>query len=281
MRTIHTDTVRDLVKVLLLRAATELPSDVRTALQNALVIEKSTAGRKVLEEILENERIARTERIPLCQDCGLAALFLEVGEAIRFEGPDLTESLNEGVRQASAEGFLRAMVVLDPLYRRENTGDNTPVIVHLERVPGETFRVCVFPKGMGGEAASTFTALPPLGGEEAVVAAVRKAVDLYGANACPPLVVGVGIGGNFETAPLLAKKSLLRPVGTRNADPRYARLERRLLEEVNGLGIGPAGYGGTVTALDVHVEVGPTHAAGLPVAVNLCCHACRRAEGTL
>lgn len=281
MRTIQTDQVRDLVRGLFLRAQTELPPDVRAALQQALTIEKSAPGRRVLAELLENERIARTEKIPICQDCGLPVLFLEVGEEIRFEGPSLIESVNEGIRRATEEGFLRPMVVDDPLYRRENTGDNTPAIVHPERVPGDFFRIIAFPKGMGGESASTLTMLRPLDGEEAVARTVLDTVDRFGANACPPLVVGVGIGGNFETAPLLAKKALLRPVGTRNAEKGYARLEKRLLEEINGLGIGPAGYGGTVTALDVLVEFAPTHAAGLPVAVNLCCHACRRAEGTL
>ena len=281
MRSIQTDRVRELVRQLFLKAQTELPPDVRAALQQALRNEKSEAGRRVLLELLENERIARCEKIPLCQDCGLGVLFLEVGERVRFEGAGLLESVNEGVRLAVKEGFLRAMVVADPLYRRENTGDNTPAVVHLERVPGETFRAVAFPKGNGAESGSTFTVLRPLDGEGAVVRAVLQTVERFGANACPPLIVGVGIGGNFETASLLGKKSLLRPLGRRNADPRYAHLEERLLEEVNGLGIGPAGYGGTVTALDVHVEFAPTHSAGLPVAVNLCCHSLRRAEGTL
>lgn len=279
MRVIHTDKVRDLVEDLLIRAEADLPRDVRKALEKALASEKSEAGRMVLEEILENERIASEERIPLCQDCGLPVLFIEVGQDVLFEGPGLISAVNEGVRLATAKAFLRRMVVRDPLYGRENTGDNTPAVVHLEIVDGENVGVVAIPRGMGSENASSLAMLRPTDGENEVMRFVLETVDRLGANACPPLVVGVGIGGNFEVAPLLAKKALMRPIGSRSRDPRYAAFEESLLARVNALGIGPAGYGGTATALDVHIEFAPTHIAGLPVAVNMSCHALRHAEG--
>lgn len=279
MRVIHTDKVRDLVEDLLIRAEADLPRDVRKALEKALASEKSETGRMVLEEILENERIASEERIPLCQDCGLPVLFIEVGQEVLFEGPGLISAVNEGVRLATAKAFLRRMVVRDPLYGRENTGDNTPAVVHLEIVDGENVGVVAIPRGMGSENASSLAMLRPTDGENEVMRFVLETVDRLGANACPPLVVGVGIGGNFEVAPLLAKKALMRPIGSRSRDPRYAAFEESLLARVNALGIGPAGYGGTATALDVHIEFAPTHIAGLPVAVNMSCHALRHAEG--
>lgn len=281
MRVIHTDKVRDLVEDLLIRAEADLPRDVRKALEKALASEKSEAGRMVLEEILENERIAREERIPLCQDCGLPVLFIEVGQEVLFEGPGLISAVNEGVRLATAKAFLRRMVVRDPLHGRENTGDNTPAVVHLEIVDGENVGVVAIPRGMGSENASSLAMLRPTDGENEVMRFVLETVDRLGANACPPLVVGVGIGGNFEVAPLLAKKALMRPIGSRSRDPRYAAFEESLLARVNALGIGPAGYGGTATALDVHIEFAPTHIAGLPVAVNMSCHALRHAEGSV
>lgn len=281
MRVIHTDKVRDLVEDLLIRAEADLPRDVRKALEKALASEKSETGRMVLEEILENERIASEERIPLCQDCGLPVLFIEVGQEVLFEGPGLISAVNEGVRLATAKAFLRRMVVRDPLHGRENTGDNTPAVVHLEIVDGENVGVVAIPRGMGSENASSLAMLRPTDGENEVMRFVLETVDRLGANACPPLVVGVGIGGNFEVAPLLAKKALMRPIGSRSRDPRYAAFEESLLARVNALGIGPAGYGGTATALDVHIEFAPTHIAGLPVAVNMSCHALRHAEGSV
>ena len=281
MRAIHTNQVRDLAETLFRRAAVDLPGDVETALLKAGDAEKGELGRVILGELVENERIARREGIPICQDCGLAVLFMEVGQEICFEGPGLMTAIDEGVRRATVGGFLREMSVQDPIYERKNTGDNMPAIVHATFVPGESLKLIAFPKGMGSENAGSITMLRPGDGEEGVVRSVIETVDRLGANACPPLVVGVGIGANLEVAPLLAKRALLRPMGSRNPDPRYADLEIRLLSQINDLGIGPAGYGGTVTALDVHVEFAPTHLAGLPVAVNLCCHACRRAEGSI
>lgn len=281
MRTVHTNQVRDMVEFLFRRAATDLPGDVESALFKAGEVEKGEMGRAILGELVENERIARREGVPICQDCGLAVLFMEVGQEVCFAGPGLMSAIDEGVRRAYVGGFLRKMSVQDPIYERKNTGDNTPAIVHSTIVPGEGLKLIAFPKGMGSENAGSITMLRPGDGEGGVVRSVLQTVDRLGANACPPLVVGVGIGANFEGAPLLAKRALLRPLGTRNPDPRYADLEERLLGRINALGIGPAGYGGTVTALDVHVEFAPTHLAGLPVAVNLCCHACRRAEGSI
>ncbi len=278
---IHTNQVRNLVEVLFRRAAVELPDDVESALLKAGDAEKAEMGRAILGELVQNERIARREGIPICQDCGLAVLFMEVGQEVCFEGPGLMSAIDEGVRRAYVRGFLRKMSVQDPLYERKNTGDNTPAIVHLTTVPGAGLKLIAAPKGMGSENASSLSMLRPGDGEEGVVRSVLQTVDRLGANACPPLVVGVGIGANFERAPLLAKRALLRPLGSRNPDLRYADLELRLLRQINDLGIGPAGYGGTVTALDVHVEFAPTHLAGMPVAVNLCCHACRHAEGRI
>jgi len=281
MRIVHTDRVRDLVESLFRRAATDLPVDVESALLRAGDAEKGEMGRAILGELVENERIARREGIPICQDCGLAVLFMEVGQEVCFEGPGLMSAIDEGVRRAYVGGFLRKMSVQDPLYERKNTGDNTPAIVHSTIVPGEGLKLIAVPRGMGSENASGIEMLRPGDGEEGVVRSVLQTVGRLGANACPPLVVGVGIGANFEGAPLLAKRALLRSLGSRNPDPRYADLELRLLGQVNDLGIGPAGYGGTVTAMDVHVEFAPTHLAGLPVAVNLSCHACRHAEGSI
>lgn len=279
MRVVHTDRVRDLVEILFRRASTELPGDLDFALGKARQEERGEMGRAILGELLENERIAREEGIPVCQDCGLAVLFIDVGQEVCFEGPGLISAIDEGVRRATAGGFLREMSVQDPLYKRENTWGNTPAIVHSSIVPGEGLKLIAAPKGMGSENASSLAMLRPGDGEAGIIRAVLETVERRGADACPPLVVGVGIGGNFELAPLLAKRALLRPMGSRNPDTLYADLELRLLGQINELGIGPAGYGGTVTALDVHVEFAPTHLAGLPVAVNLCCHACRRAEG--
>lgn len=281
MRTVHTNQVRDLVEALFRRAAVELPGDVEAALLRAEDHEGGEMGRAILGELLENERIARREGVPICQDCGLAVLFMEVGQEVCFEGPGLMSAIDEGVRRATVGGFLRKMSVEDPLYERKNTGDNTPAIVHSTVVPGEGLKLVAFPKGMGSENAGSLAMLRPGDGEEGVIRAVLETVGRLGADACPPLVVGVGIGANFEGAPLLAKRALLRPLGSRNPDPRYGGLELRLLGQINALGIGPAGYGGTVTALDVHLEFAPTHLAGLPVAVNLSCHACRRSEGSI
>jgi len=281
MRSVAVSAVTDLVEKLLLEANYGIPRNVALALERGRVEETSTLGKAVLEDILENHRIAAEERVPVCQDCGLAVLFCDVGQDVHFEGGSFEDALHEGVRRAYTEGFLRKSVVTDPLFRRKNTGDNTPAVVHLRLVPGEEVHISVAPKGMGSENMSALLMMKPADGVEGVVEFVVETVRKAGPNPCPPVVIGVGIGGNFETAPLAAKRALLRPLGMPHPDEEYAVLERRLLVAVNALGIGPGGYGGRITCLGVAAEWLPTHIAGLPVAVNLCCHALRHADGIL
>ncbi len=238
-----------------------------------LAIEESPTGQEILNMILENARIAREEMIPICQDTGFAVVFLEVGQDVCFVGGDLTEAIVEGVRQGYTEGYLRKSILSDPI-KRVNTGDNTPPVVHLEIVPGERVKVIVAPKGGGSENMSGIAMLRPADGIEGVKSFVIERVKAAGGNPCPPIVVGVGIGGTFEYCALLAKKALLRPLGQRNPDPFYAALEEELLEKINATGIGPQGLGGRVTALDVHVETYPCHIASL----HLNCHATRHGE---
>lgn len=281
MRVVDVSALTDLVRNLALEANFRLPPDVIRALEEAHSREISPGGRRVLADLRENGRVAQEEGLPLCQDCGLAVVFLDVGEEVAFSGKGVEEAVHEGIRQAYRQGYLRRSVVSDPLFDRRNTGDNTPAILHLRWVPGDRIRVTVAPKGMGSENMSALKMLRPVDGEEGVRAFVVETVAAAGPNPCPPVVVGVGIGGNFETAPREAKRALLRPCGKSHPDPRYAALERSILEGINALGVGPAGYGGSVTALAVHVEWLPTHLAGLPVAVNICCHAHRHASGEI
>jgi len=281
LRRISSKEVAELVKRLSIEANLYAPRDLKQSLREAKALEASPYGLAVLEDLLENIRLARDEKMPLCQDCGMAVVFVDWGQEAVLTGDNLQESIDEGVSRAYTEGYLRKSVVNDPLYDRKNTGDNTPAVVHLRLVQGSEVEITVVPKGMGSENASALAMLSPADGEEGVVNFVTSVIAQKGQNACPPLVVGVGIGGNFESAPILAKRSLLRPIGSRNEDPRYAKLEERLLREINGLGLGPGGYGGKVTALDVHVEYMPTHIAGLPVAVNVSCNALRHASGSL
>lgn len=281
MRKISSREVAELVKRLSIEANLYAPIDLEESLRGAEALEASPYGLAVLQDLLENIKLAQDEKMPLCQDCGMAVVFVDWGqEAVLVDG-SLQESIDRGVSRAYVEGYLRKSVVNDPLYDRKNTGDNTPAIVHLRLVQGSEVEITVVPKGMGSENASALAMLSPADGEDGVVNFVTSVIAQKGQNACPPLIIGVGIGGNFESAPLLAKRSLLRPIGSRNEDPRYARLEERLLGEVNGLGLGPGGYGGKITALDVHVEYMPTHIAGLPVAVNVSCNALRHAVGRL
>ncbi len=278
MREVEVARVEEAVRRLFLKMNCHMLPDVRTSLEEAREEEASELGRSVLEDLLQNARIADDEEVPLCQDCGMAVVFLEVGQEVTFTGGSLREAIDGGVRRAYAEGCLRKSVVCDPLFDRKNSGDNTPAIVHFDVVSGDKVRLLATAKGMGSENMSALAMMRAADGPEGVRNFVVETVRRGGANACPPIVVGVGIGGNFETAPLLAKKALLRPLGVRNGDARYARLEGELLERINGLGIGPAGYGGTTTALAVQVEFAATHIAGMPVAVNICCHACRHGE---
>jgi len=281
LRRISSKEVAELVKRLSIEANLYAPRDLKQSLREAKALEASPYGLAVLEDLLENIRLARDEKMPLCQDCGMAVVFVDWGQEAVLTGDNLQESIDEGVSRAYVEGYLRKSVVNDPLYDRKNTGDNTPAVVHLRLVQGSEVEITVVPKGMGSENASALAMLSPADGEEGVVNFVTSVIAQKGQNACPPLIIGVGIGGNFESAPLLAKRSLLRPIGSRNKDSRYAKLEERLLREINGLGLGPGGYGGKVTALDVHVEYMPTHIAGLPVAVNVSCNALRHASGSL
>ncbi len=276
MRVIPYAEVVAATRQLCLEAAIRLPADVWEALRAARQREHSPLGRRVLDEILENDELAAREAVPMCQDTGTAVVFAELGEDARVEG-GLSEAINEGVRQGYRDAYLRKSIVGDPL-RRRNTGDNTPAVVHVDLVPGDRLRLTLLPKGGGAENMSRATMLAPAEGERGVRAFVLETVEAAGPNACPPVIVGVGVGGTFDTVGLLAKRALLRRVGERHPDPYYAAMEEELLEAINGLGLGPMGYGGTVTAFDVHIEAAPCHIASLPVAVNLQCHAARVAR---
>lgn len=274
MREVAYADVVETVSRLAIEANTFLGEDVLRALEAAAAREESPLGRQVLAEILENDRLAASERLPICQDTGAAVVFVEMGEEVSIKGGSLFDAIHAGVRKGYVEGYLRKSMVVDPL-RRQNTKDNTPAIIHLELVPGDRLKITLLPKGGGAENMSRMTMLTPAHGAEGVKQFVLETVEKAGPNACPPVVVGVGIGGTFDTVGMLAKKALLRPVGSIHPDPFYAEMEKELLERINNLGIGPMGYGGRVTALAVHIEAAPCHIVSLPVAVNLQCHAAR------
>jgi fumarate hydratase subunit alpha len=277
MRELHVSRIAEAVRRMAVEANTDLGEDVLAALRGFAELEESPTGRDVLRQLVENAGIARETKLPLCQDTGFAIVFLEIGQEVHLVGGDLYEAVDEGVRKGYAEGYLRKSIVADPL-RRVNTGDNTPALVHLKLVPGDGVRVVFAPKGGGSENMSGIAMLRPADGIDGVKRFVLQRVSEAGPNPCPPIVVGVGIGGTFEMAAFLSKKALLRRVGQRNSDPFYAEFEEDLLLAVNRLGIGPAGLGGSTTSLDVHVEVHPCHIASLPVAVNIQCHAARHKE---
>ncbi|HHY47913.1 MAG TPA: fumarate hydratase [Firmicutes bacterium] len=272
LREISVAEVTSTVKRLCISANSNVPRETIAALERALEIEESPVGREVLKQILENHRIAREEGVPACQDTGVAMVFVELGQDVHLVGGDLYEAINEGVRQGYKEGYLRKSMVNDPLFRRINTGDNTPAMIYVDIVPGTNLKITVAPKGGGAENMSGIAMLAPAAGVEGVKQFVVERVEKAGSNACPPVVVGVGIGGTFDRVALLAKRALLRPVGSHNPDPMYAELERELLVEINKLGIGPQGFGGRITALAVNIEYSPCHIASMPVAVNLNCH---------
>lgn len=251
--------------------------EVSTSFQKALQREASPIGIEVLTQIIENAQIAMREFVPMCQDTGVTVVFVELGEEIHFDGSGLIEAINRGVAQGYQEGYLRKSIVCDPL-RRQNTGNNTPAIVHIDLVPGDQLKITVAAKGGGAENMSALKMLRPADGLQGVVHFVLETVKKAGPNACPPLVVGIGIGGNLEKSAFLAKRALFRPLEQKNSDPFYAQLEEELLEKINKLGVGPQGMGGINTALAVHIEVFPCHIASLPVAVNLDCHAHRHKE---
>ncbi len=279
MRTLAVSAITQAVKTLCVDANVHLGDDVVKALQKAIPKESSELARSILYQLVENAQIAASDEVPLCQDTGFAVFFVRIGGDVRVDG-DLGEAIQEGVRQGYREGYLRKSIVGDPL-RRTNTGDNTPAVIHYDLVPGDQIEILFTPKGGGSENMSEVRMLRPADGIEGVRTFVVDRVRRSGGNPCPPLIVGVGIGGTFEKCAALSKRALFRWVGARNPDPFYADLEEQLLEEINALAIGPQGLGGRTTALDVHIEVFPCHIASLPVAVNLQCHAARHGRAVL
>jgi fumarate hydratase subunit alpha len=279
MREIHTSQITAAIRDLCISANLDLGEDVERSFKEGLEKETSPAGKDILARLLDNTRIARDSRIPICQDTGFGVVFIELGQDVHIVGGDLKEAVNEGVRQGYRDGYLRKSICHP--FTRKNTGDNTPSILHLELVPGDKVKIIVAPKGGGSENMSRVIMLTPAVGIKGVKDFVIQRVKESGSNPCPPIVVGVGIGGTFEVAALLAKKALLREIGSTNPDPEMAALEKELLDEVNRLGIGPQGLGGRLTALAVHAMMMPCHIASLPLAVNIQCHAARHKETIL
>ena len=276
MRTIAVDTITDNIKEMCIEANHFLSEDMRRALSDAVSTEQSPLGRQILGQLQENLQIAGEDMIPICQDTGMAVIFMEIGQEVHFEGGSLEDAIHEGVRRGYVDGYLRKSVVKDPLIR-ENTGDNTPAIIHYDICPGDQVKITLAPKGFGSENMSRVFMLKPADGIEGVKNAIMTAVKDAGPNACPPMVVGVGIGGTFEKCAIMAKQALTREVGEHSSVPYIKEMEEELLEAINKLGIGPGGLGGTTTALAVNINTYPTHIAGLPVAVNICCHVNRHA----
>lgn len=280
MRELSVKKISETIKNLCIEANINLPDDVLEALNKALKNEVSPLGREILRQIIKNAAIAKEKKIPLCQDTGLAVVFIELGQDVRLTDGLLEEAVNEGVSLGYHKGFLRKSVVADPLLR-ENTGDNTPAIIHTEIVPGEKIKIQLICKGGGAENRSAIRLFKPTATKEEIEQFVLATIEKAGPNACPPMIVGVGIGGNFETAPLIAKKALLRPIGRHSSASDTAKWEKALLEKANKLGVGPMGLGGSTTALAVHIEKRPCHISSLPVAVNIECHAHRYKEATI
>ncbi len=280
VREVQVEELTKNIKEMCIEANHFLSEDMGEAIKNAAETERSDLGRQILGQLEENLQIAGDEMIPICQDTGMAVIFLEIGQDVHFVGGDLAAAVDEGVRQAYTDGYLRKSVVGDPLLRK-NTRDNTPAVLYTEIVPGDKVRITVAPKGFGSENMSRIFMLKPADGIEGVKEAILTAVREAGANACPPMVVGVGIGGTFEQCALLAKRALTRELGDAAEQPHIRQLEQEMLEQINALGVGPAGLGGTTTALAVKINTAPTHIAGLPVAVNICCHVNRHATRVL
>ena len=280
MKTINVNEIIKTVKELSIEANYYLPNDVKEAIEEAEKNEKWPIANNILNKILENSQIAAAEKMPICQDTGMACVFVDIGQDVHITGGSLEEAINEGVRQGYAEGFLRKSVVKDPIHI-VNTNDNTPALIYYNMVPGDKVKITVAPKGFGSENMSRIAMLKPSDGLEGVKNFVLETVRMAGPNPCPPIVIGVGIGGSFDKAAYLAKKALIRPVNENNTDEFYSNLEKELLEEVNKIGIGPQGFGGKTTALALNIETYPTHIAGLPVAVNINCHATRHKERVL
>ena len=280
MREIPCEKITEAVEALCIKAATLLPPDVGILLECARDSEASAAGKAALCDIVDNFKYAAEAGLPICQDTGMTVVFLDIGQDVHLTGGNIYDAVNEGVRRGYVNGALRKSVVRDPL-RRENTNDNTPAVIHTRIVPGEKIEITVAPKGFGSENMSAMKMLLPSAGEKAVEDFIAETVDAAGSNPCPPVIVGVGLGGTVEMAAILAKRALVRPADERNPDEYYAAMENRLLRRINRLGIGPQGFGGINTALAVNIEVYPTHIAGLPCVVNLSCHATRHAKAVL
>ena len=274
IRTIDTSLITETVERLCIEANESLPEDVRAALDRFRAAEQSAIACGILDNIIENYRIADTERVPICQDTGMACIFLEIGQDVHLTGCDLYTAVNEGVRRGYEKGYLRKSIVADPV-RRGNTGDNTPAVITTDIVPGDKVKITVAPKGFGSENMSAIRMFKPSAGIEGIKDFVVETVKIAGPNPCPPMIVGVGIGGNFDRVALLAKRALLRPIDTHHPDPYYAELEDELLDKINALDIGPQGFGGVTTALGLNIETMPTHIAGMPAAVNISCHVTR------
>lgn len=279
LKTLEYQKIVDTVADLCMKANMHLNNDVLTAFQTSYDNEESEVGKEVLEKLIENAKIASEEEVAMCQDTGVAVCFVEVGQDLVITGGELEKAIEEGVRKGYQEGYLRKSMCHP--FTRKNTGDNTPPVIHTRVVPGDNLKITVAPKGGGSENMSALKMLTPAQGKKGVVDFVVKTVEEAGPNPCPPIVVGVGIGGNFERCALLAKKSLLRPLDKENSDPELREMEEEILQKINNLGIGPQGFGGRTTALAVHIEMEPCHIASLPVAVNINCHAARHAEAVL
>jgi len=280
LRTINVRIIEDTIRDLCIKANLYLPKSLEDKIAECGKYEQSAAGKAVFQDLCDNIKAAKEENLPICQDTGMAVIFLKIGQDVHFEGGSLKDAINKGVSRGYTEGFLRCSVVGDPL-ERVNTGDNTPPVVHTEITDGESVQIDVCPKGFGSENMSALKMFTPSATHDDIVRFVTDSIAKAGSNPCPPIVVGVGIGGNFEYCAYLAKKALCRDVSVRNSKPLYAELENKMLSEINKLGIGPQGFGGTVTALAVNIEEAPTHIAGLPVAVNVGCHVTRHASAVI
>ena len=281
MNKIKSIKIKDKVKELFLEANYHINQDLMELLQQAQKKEISPIGKYVLNMIIENNKIASREEVPICQDTGLAVVFVEVGQEVHLVDGNFTEAINQGVKEAYQEGYLRKSVVDDPVFERKNTKTNTPAIIYTEIVFGDKIKFSVMPKGFGSENMSAIDMLKPADGPEGIVNFVVETVKKAGPNPCPPTIIGVGIGGTIDKAMVIAKKAIIRKIGQSNKNSKYATLEKEILAKINNLGIGPAGLGGNITSLAVHIDYLPTHIAGLPVAVNVCCHAARHAEGII
>ena len=281
IRKINAAIVTETVKKLFMDMNYNIGSDILAALKKAQENESSPVGKNVLEQLIENHKIASSEEVPICQDTGMAVLCVEYGDHVAIDNGSFEDAVQEGVRQAYIDGYLRKSIVSDPVFDRINTRDNTPAVIYTSIVPGNKIHILAGCKGFGSENMSSVKMLTPSAGVEGVKKFIMDTVKYAGPNPCPPIVVGVGIGGTFEKAAMLSKKATLRPIDTHNPDPRYAALENELLDDINKMGFGPAGLGGSTTALGVNIETFPTHIAGMPVAVNICCHAARHKEAEI